>query len=104
MTFANNACYSQTGDAILFGGGAAGVEFVGNVAFGPVVGKSSGFLPGSGLALDFVDVTWNATQLDARPTPLGALIGTGDSIWAAPIDITGTPRVDPLEAGCYDGP
>jgi hypothetical protein len=103
MTFANNACYSQSGDAIRFNGGAAGVEFEGNVAYGPVVGKSSGFVPGAGLS-DVVDVTWTATELDARPTPLGALIGSGDYLWAAPIDITGTPRLDPLEAGCYDGP
>lgn len=103
MTFANNVCYSQTGDAVRFNGGSAGVEFAGNAAFGPVVGVIGGFVNGTGL-LDFEDVTWTATKKDARPEALGALIGTGDFVWALPIDITGAARVDPLEAGCFDGP
>lgn len=103
MTFANNVCYSKTGDAVRFNGGSAGVEFVGNAVFGPVVGVIGGFVNGTGL-LDFEDVTWTATKKDARPVPLGALIGTGDFVWALPIDITGAARQDPLEAGCFDGP
>ena len=103
VTFANNVCYSQTGDAIRVNGGAAGVEFVGNVAFGPVVGVIGGYVSGTGLA-DFVDVTWNAAKLDAHPAALGALVGTGDFLWAVPDDLSGAARVAPLEAGCYDGP
>ena len=102
MTFANNAAYSKTGDAVRING-AAGVEFVGNVTYGAVVGVGAGYVEGAGLG-DFVNVTWTATQLDARPTPLSPIIGAGDFVWAVVDDITAAPRSNPLDPGCYDGP
>jgi hypothetical protein len=102
MTFANNAAYSRDGDAVRLNG-SAGVEFVGNVCYGPVVGVASGWVNGTGLG-DFVDVTWNASQRDATPTPLSPIIGAGDFVWAVVDDLTGALRSDPLDPGCYDGP
>jgi hypothetical protein len=102
MTFANNAAYSQTGDAVRING-AVGVEFVGNVAYGSVVGVGSGYIAGTGLG-DFVNVTWGATARDATPVALSPAIGAGDFVWAVVDDITAAVRSNPLDSGCYDGP
>ena len=102
MVFANNAVYSQAGDAIRAVNGAAGVAFSGNVAFGGVIGFAGGYATGSGLG-DFRNVTWDATQLDARPRAAGAIIGTADPLRLVPRDLLGRKRLAPLEAGCLEG-
>jgi hypothetical protein len=102
MTFANNSAYSKNGDAVRLNG-SAGVEFVGNTTFGPVVGIGSGFVHGTGLG-DFVNVTWTATQRDATPVALSPAVGAGDFIWAVADDITAAMRSNPLDSGCYDSP
>ena len=55
MTFANNVAYSKNGDAVRING-AAGVEFVGNVTYGNVIGIGTGYVHGTGLG-DFTNVT-----------------------------------------------
>ena len=102
MVFANNVVYSEAAESIRFPNGSTAVQVAGNVVLGPVSGISSGFVTGSGLA-DFVNVTWDATQRDATPAPGGAILGTGDPLWAVSDDLTGATRVLPLESGCYDG-
>lgn len=103
MVFANNAVYSQTSQAVLFGSGSSGVELAGNVAFGSVVGASTGFSPGAGLS-DFADLAWDGTALDATPTSNGALIGLADLVWLFELDLEGAAPVFPYEPGCSDAP
>lgn len=103
MVFANNAVYSQSSQAVVFGSGSGGVELAGNVAFGAVVGAATGFSPGVGLS-DFADLAWDGTSLDATPTSTGALIGLADLIWLIEADLNGAALVAPYEAGCVDGP
>ncbi len=103
LVFANNACYSQTAEAIRFPGGSAGVAFAGNVAYGSVVGAPGPTVPGNGLA-DFLDVAWDASRRDARPAAASPLVGAGSAAYAAAEDLTGGARAAPLDAGCYDRP
>ncbi len=103
MVFANNVVYSQ-GAAVQFSSGSTGVQLGGNVVLGSVSGASPlGFVQGVGLA-DFVDVSWDAAQRNARPKAGGVLIGSGNPLWAVFDDLDRRPRLLPLESGCYDGP
>jgi hypothetical protein len=103
MVFANNAVYSQTSQAVVFGSGSSGVEIAGNVAFGPVVGAAGGFASGLGLA-DFAGLAWDASALDATPAAGGALIGQADLVWLFEADLHGAAPVFPYEPGCVDAP
>ncbi len=103
MTFSNNACYSQAGDAIQFSGGSSGVKVTGNVAYGPVSGTSGGYALGGGLS-DFVAVTWDGGLLNATPTLGGALDGAGDPSAMLLLDLLGEIRLPGLEAGAIDAP
>jgi hypothetical protein len=101
MVFANNACYSQSGNAITFGG-AAGVTIAGNVAVGGVSGTGSGFTAGVGLS-DFAGVTYSATSRNVTPAASGALIGAGEAAQAPLDDLSGEFRLGTVEAGAVDG-
>ena len=101
MTFANNAVYSDSAEALFVSGGSGGVVFTGNVSYGPEVGIGPPSKKGVGLT-DFEDLNWIATKFDGRPTPTGALSDTGAPAWASLIDITGALRLPLLEAGCFD--
>lgn len=103
MVFANNAVYSQTSQAVVFGSGSSGVEIAGNVAFGAVVGAAAGFATGTGLA-DFAGLAWDGSALDATPSAGGALIGQADLIWLFEADLHGAAPVFPYESGCVDAP
>jgi len=103
MTFANNAIYSENSQSVRFINGTTGVDFVGNVVYGPVIGPSTGFVTGAGLA-DFANLAWDATALDATPEPGCALISAGDMVWEVSNDLSGAARVLPLDAGCLDRP
>lgn len=101
MTFANNACYSQSGSAIVFAGGAQGVEVSGNVVYGPVSGIGSGFSVGAGLS-DFAGASWDATSVDVAPSPAGALVGTGNPDHGELEDFQGDLRLPACDAGAVD--
>lgn len=103
MVFANNAVYSQSSQAVVFGSGSNGVEIAGNVAYGSVVGAAAGFAPGVGLS-DFAALAWDGTSLDATPTMTGALIGAADLVWLFELDLDGAAPAFPYEPGCVDGP
>jgi hypothetical protein len=103
MVFANNAAYSLWSDAILFQGGSSGVAIGGNVAYGPVSGASSGYVPGKGLE-DFVAVTWDGALLNVTPALGGALDGAGGLAWMDWLDVLGNLRMPGLEAGAVDAP
>jgi hypothetical protein len=103
MIFANNACYSQFSDGIWLVSGDSGVEVSGNVVYGSVTGASGGWTGGGGLS-DFTEVSWDATDYDATPHPLGALVGAADPEYAEPEDFTGVVRTEPYEAGAVELP
>lgn len=102
MFFINNVVYSLNGESISFPNGSSGVTVTGNVVLGRTVGRSTGYVTGRGLT-DFIGVSWNAAQRNARPSATGAIIGTGNPVYGVGIEITGARRQLPLEAGCYDG-
>ena len=74
----------------------------GNVVLGTVQGATGGYVFGAGLT-DFDDVSWDATQRRATPSPGGVLIATGDATWQVMDDLTGDTRQAPLDSGCLDG-
>ena len=101
MVFANNAICSRV--QALRVHGARGVRFTGNVVSGEVRGVERGFVEGDGLS-DFVQVRWDATLRDARPSPTSRLRGAGDPTFATHVDRLGRGRAQPPSAGCYAGP
>jgi hypothetical protein len=103
MVFANNACYSQVAQGLWFLTGSTGVTVAGNVVAGQVIGTASGYRTGAGLT-DFASVSWDATQRDATPHPLGALVAAGHPAFAAAADLTGEARTAPYESGALDLP
>ena len=65
---------------------------------------TSGFVTGNSLETDFVDVSYDATSYDARPTEASALVGAADPGYLPADDITGTARTGDNVAGAYDLP
>jgi hypothetical protein len=104
MLFANNACYSQSGAAISFPGGSAGVTVTGNVFLGSAGGLSDGYVVGNSLEADFVDVSYDATRRNARPTEISALAEAANPAYVPADDITGAARTGGAVAGAYDLP
>jgi hypothetical protein len=101
MVFANNAAYSQSSNSIRFPSGSTGVTVAGNVVVGAVVGIAGGYTVGTGLA-DFVNVAYNASSRNAKPSAGSALIDEGDPSHAVTLDITGEKRTNTLDAGAYN--
>ncbi len=104
MVFANNACYSQSGVAISFPGGSAGVTVTGNVFLGSAGGLTGGYIIGNSLETDFVDVSYDAASRDARPTETSALIAVAEPAYMPANDITGSVRTGGPVVGAYDLP
>jgi hypothetical protein len=101
MVFANNACISRDGSALTATSSLAEVTFSGNVCFGTVTSGVGGSIAGNGLG-DVVDVTWDGSRRDARPSPASALLGAADPAFAAEYDLQGKSRSIPHTAGCYE--
>jgi hypothetical protein len=102
MVFANNACYSQSSNAINVVGGTSGITFAGNVTFGSVTSGVTGTAAGAGLS-DFVNVTYSASNRDAHPSAGSSLLGAASTTHATAQDLEGTTRVAPHDAGAYEG-
>ena len=102
MVFANNVVYSELADSINFSNGSSGVSLAGNVVLGSVQGTGSGFVFGNGLG-DFSNATWNASQIDASPSPGSAVRNQGDSLYWVLFDMNLEIRTLPLDAGAYEG-
>ncbi len=102
MVFANNVVYSELADSINFANGASGVSVSGNVVFGAVQGTSSGFVYGNGLG-DFMNATWNASSLDARPSPGSSILDQGDIAHWVIFDINLEIRGIPVDPGAFEG-
>jgi MYXO-CTERM domain-containing protein len=102
VLIANNAVYSQSGDAIRVGGGDLGaVTVVGNVGQGSLNGVSAGLAAGN-LTNDFIAANYgNALPNDVFPKAGSALIGAGDSGHLADDDFNGTLRNGVADVGAY---
>jgi hypothetical protein len=102
MIFANNVVYSERSDSITFANGSSGVAFGGNVVLGAVQGISDGFFFGNGLG-DFVNTTWNASQMDAAPSFGSAIRDKGEVDHWVLFDMNLQLRSLPLDAGAFEG-
>jgi MYXO-CTERM domain-containing protein len=101
VLIANNAVYSQNGNAIRVAGDLGGVTVAGNVGEGSLDGASSGLAAGS-LAADFIAASYgNAVPNDVFPKPGSALIGAGDSGHMVDDDFNGTLRNGVADVGAY---
>lgn len=103
MVFANNAVYTDRGDALRFPNGAEGVYVSGNVLVGQVSGVKDGFIVGKGLT-DFVNVSWDGAKRIATPAQNSSLIGRANASYAVAVDITGNKRGSRDTAGAFDVP
>ena len=105
MILANNALYSANGEAVRFNGGCSGIFVEGNVTYGPVVGCSTGWAPGSGLD-DFERASWDGSLHTIVPAPGSQLLNQADPGWVTPADWTGMgrgafPSAGAAEPGAY---
>ncbi|MCB9897015.1 MAG: right-handed parallel beta-helix repeat-containing protein [Planctomycetes bacterium] len=103
MVCANNVVYSGTNKSLNFTGGSSGVAIAGNVVVGQVVGATTGFVQGVGLA-DFVDLLWEGGAYEAVPAAGAAMLGAGDASYATGVDLLGNARGQSVTAGCIDAP
>lgn len=101
VLIANNALYSQGGDAIRVAGALGGVTVAGNVGEGSLNGASAGLAAGN-LANDFVAANYgNALPNDVFPKTGSALIGAGDTGHMVDDDFNGTLRGGVADVGAY---
>ncbi len=100
MVFANNACYSQTAQALSATTSTVGVTYAGNVAYGTVTSGVGGIQSGTGLG-DLVNLSWDATLNDARPSLASPLRAAAVAAYATATDIDFYPRSAPNTTGCY---
>ena len=102
VVIANNAIYSQSGSAInLISGDLGQVTVIGNIGQGGLVGGTSGYTDGNGIAGDFVNGNFSGPPIDLFPAPGSALIGAADGSRAPGLDFNGTARAAPHDAGAY---
>lgn len=98
MVFANNACYSQTGNSVNVVGGAGTTTFAGLVTFGPVTAGVPTTVSSGGLA-DFVNVTWDGTSRDATPSAASPLRSAGSATHLTEYDLSYFLRSLPASTG-----
>ena len=102
VVIANNAVYSQSGRAItLASGDLRQVILAGNVGQGGLVGGSSGYTEGNGIANDFVNGHFGGLPIDLFPRAGSALIAAGDGVIAPTFDFNGSTRLAPHDSGAY---
>lgn len=103
VLIANNAVYSQSGTAIeLISGDIGQVTVAGNVGRGGLSGAQGGYSDGNGIEADFIDAHFRGEPpIDLFPGSSSALVGNGDSRYAAEFDFNGTRREGDPDAGAY---
>ena len=99
MVLANNAIYTDGGEAIRFPNGSDRVQVAGNVILGRVVGVSRGYAFGADLS-DFTEVSWDASNRDVRPSKDSALLGRGVFKYSVEHDYLGEKRFGNPSSGC----
>lgn len=101
VVIANNAVYSQNGNAIRVAGDLTGVVVVGNVGVGALSGVSTGLAQGN-LAADFVAASFSGMPPnDVFPKAGSALIAAGDTQYVVADDFNGTLRNGVADVGAY---
>ncbi len=92
VLFANNACYSLSDEAIRIHGGHAKALIGSNIVFGKINGLSSGYKMSKNGLKDFIGLSADGKNRDARPSSSSSLLGNGDSSVANPFDLYRLPR------------
>lgn len=103
MVLANNAIYTDGGEAIRFPNGSDRVQVAGNVILGRVVGVSRGYAFGADLS-DFTEVSWDASNRDVRPSKDSALLGRGVFKYSVEHDYLGEKRFGNPSSGAVSSP
>ena len=101
VLIANNAVYSQGGNAIRLGGMTGLATVAGNVGTGSSQGFMGGFDASGSIAADFVDLDYSQTKFDAFPAPGGKLVSAGSGAHVVDVDFNGTPRGGEPHVGAY---
>ncbi len=102
VIIANNAVYTGGTAINLISGDLGQVQVAGNVGEGGLVGGSSGFSSGNGVASDFVSAHFDGEPpIDVFPANSSALVGAGDARYAVSTDFNGTQRSGAPDAGAY---
>lgn len=99
VSVANNALYAQT--AIRVAGDTTGVAFDSNIGAGTVDGGDAALASGGSVAQAFVDLTADASSLDAFPKQGSPLIGAANPALQPFDDFNGTARAGSRDAGAY---
>jgi hypothetical protein len=101
VIIANNAIYSQSGNAIRVSGDTTKITIAGNFGMGSTQNVSGGFTAGGALATDFVDAAFGGTKLNVFPKAGSKLIGAGDTQYVTDDDFNGTQRNGVPDVGAY---
>ena len=92
VLIANNAVYSQNGNAVRATGTLSNLTVGGNVGMGSLQGGSSGFDTTGSITADFVDAAFGATKLDVFPKAGSKLIAAGAAQHVTADDFNGIAR------------
>lgn len=101
VVIANNALYSQNGNALRVAGTLSALTVAGNVGMGSTQGVSAGFTGGGSLGADFIDAAFGGAKLNVFPKAGGKLISAGDTKYVVGDDFNGTPRGGVADVGAY---
>ena len=101
VVIANNALYTQNGQAFFVNGGTTGLVFEGNAGVGGVSDGSLTMLSGN-LGLDFIDASFNGQPpMDLFPAPGSTLRAAGSAAHAVVDDFNGSLREGVPDVGAY---
>ncbi|MCF6228503.1 MAG: hypothetical protein L3J82_07590 [Planctomycetes bacterium] len=104
MLFANNACYSNSGNAIRMVITPVNTTYSGNVCYGSISAQvpSAGYATSTSGLTDFLNANWSATNRDVKPSAASSLQGAGDNTYATTTDFAGVTRTNPPDTGAYE--
>lgn len=101
VIIANNALYSQNGNALRASGTLTALTVAGNVGMGSTQGVTSGFTGGGSLSADFVDAAFGGAKLNVFPKAGSKLIAAGSATYVTSDDFNGTARGGVADVGAY---
>ena len=101
VIIANNALYSQGGNALRAAGTLSALTVAGNIGMGTTQGVSGGFTGGGSLSADFVDAAFGGAKLNVFPKAGSKLIAAGDTKYVVSDDFNGTARGGVADVGAY---
>lgn len=101
VVIANNALYSQGGNALRASGTLSALTVAGNVGMGSTQGVTGGFTGGGSLSADFIDAAFGGAKLNVFPKAGSKLIAAGDTKYVVSDDFNGTARGGVADVGAY---